>query len=51
MTTTKKALKLFLMSLPAEASFSIICYAKKYQWLGGQKKAFKKNDNNLKTAI
>ena len=30
MNVTKKALKLFLMSLPADSSFSIICYAKKY---------------------
>ena len=49
--TTKKALKLFLMSLPSDASFSVIFYAKKYQWLGGHKKVFKKNDQNIKSAI
>lgn len=51
MITTKKALKLFLMSLPSDSSFSIITYGKKYEWLGGKKQAFKKTDENLKFAL
>lgn len=51
MITTKRALKLFLMSLPADSYFSIITYGKKYEWLGGKKKAYKKTDENLQFAL